>query len=135
MHRGTTKAQPSHDEYNTSSGLVVDCSMKVQSVLGPGLLESTYHCCLAHELRKRGARVQSHLYLPVAYDGIEIDAGYRLDMLVNDLVIVELKAVMQVHPIHEAQVLSYMKLSLRRVGLLINFNVVHLKDGIKRFAL
>jgi GxxExxY protein len=107
----------------------------VHSVFGPGLLESTYNQCLAHELRKRGCDVQCQRVLPIVYDGVEIEAGYRMDMLVNSHVIVELKAVGQLHPIHEAQLLSYMKLSGVKVGLLINFHTLHLKDGIHRFVL
>jgi GxxExxY protein len=107
--------------------------MKVHSALGPGLLESTYEACLAHELRKAGFDVRSQVELPVIYDGIRVDLGYRIDLLVNDAVIVELKCLEKIAPIHEAQILSYLKLSRKRVGLIINFHVRHLKDGIKRF--
>ena len=117
---------------NEVSGAVVDAAMKVHSVLGPGLLESTYEACLAHELRKRGLHVDVQVALPVVYDGIRIDAGYRIDLLIEDMVVVELKSVQEVLPIHEAQLLSYLKLSGRRVGLLINFNVLQLKHGIFR---
>jgi len=89
---------------------------------------------LALELRKRGLGVESQVLLPIVYDGKKVDAGYRLDLLVQDLVIVELKAVEQLMPIHQAQLLAYLKLSGKRVGLLINFNVLHLKDGIKRMV-
>ena len=108
--------------------------MKVHSALGPGLLESAYKACLAHELRKRGLRVVSELALPIVYDGVTIDVGYRIDMLVEDAVVVEAKAVSKAPPIYEAQLLSYLKLSGHRVGLLINFHVLHLKDGIKRLV-
>jgi len=121
-------------QINNCSGIVVDAAMTVHSALGPGLLESAYEACLAYELRKRGLRVLSQVTVPVVYDGVQIDAGYRVDLLVEDAVIVELKAVAKLLPIHEAQVLSYLKLSGHRVGLLINFNVPRLKDGIKRFA-
>jgi GxxExxY protein len=121
-------------EVNDVSGAVVDAAMKVHTVLGPGLLESAYEACLAHELRKRGHTVGIQVLLPVDYDGIHIDAGYRLDLLVDDTVIVELKAVEALAPIHQAQLLTYLKLSGRKVGLLVNFNVPHLKDGIKRMA-
>ena len=114
------------------SGAVVDAAMRVHSALGPGLLESAYAACLTHELKKRGLRVVREVPLPVVYDGIKLEAGYRIDMLVEDAVIVELKAVEALAPIHQAQLLSYLKLSGRRVGLLINFHVLHLKDGIKR---
>jgi GxxExxY protein len=116
------------------SGAVVDAAMRVHSVLGPGLLESAYATCLTHELRQRGLKVSCEVPLPVVYDGIKLDAGYRLDMLVEDAVIVELKAVEALAPIHQAQLLSYLKLSGKHVGLLINFHVVHLKDGIKRMV-
>jgi GxxExxY protein len=118
---------------NDISGAVVDSAMKVHTALGPGLLESAYEACLKHELGKRGFKVLSQVILPVIYDGVEVDAGYRLDLLVEDVVIVEVKAVERLLPIHEAQLLSYLKLSGRKVGLLINFNVEHLKNGIKRF--
>ena len=108
--------------------------MKVHSALGPGLLESAYEACLKHELMKRGLEVKCQVELPVCYDGIELDAGYRIDLLVSDEIIVELKSVDKIAPIHEAQLLSYLKLSNLHVGLLINFNVVHLKDGIKRMV-
>jgi GxxExxY protein len=121
-------------EFNEVSGQVVNAAMKVHSVLGPGLLESAYEACLAHELRTRNLRVQTQIELPVRYEGIVIDAGYRIDMLVADAVLVELKAVERLMPIHEAQLLSYLKLSGRKLGLLINFNVVHLRDGIKRIV-
>ena len=108
--------------------------MAVHSALGPGLLESAYEGCLVYELRKRGRKVQQQLVLPVKYDGVTIDIGYRLDLLVDDSLIMELKAVDAVLPIHEAQLLSYLKLSGMKVGLLINFNVTHLRDGIKRMV-
>lgn len=114
------------------SGVVIDAALRVHTALGPGLLESAYEACLAHELRKRGLKVEVQVALPVVYDGTTVDAGYRLDMLVQDLVIVEVKSVAGVLPIHHAQLLSYLKLSRKRVGLLINFNVVRLKDGISR---
>ncbi len=121
-------------ELKEVSGHVVDAAMKVHTALGPGLLESAYQACLAHELRKRGLHVVTELLLPVHYDGISIEVGYRIDLLVEDVVIVELKVVERLAPIHEAQLLSYLKLSDRRVGLLINFHVRHLRDGIKRMV-
>lgn len=121
-------------EINDISGNIVDAAMKVHSILGPGLLENAYEACLEHELKKRGSRVERQVALPVVYDGVRIDVGYRLDLLVEDAVIVELKAVEKIAPIHEAQLLSYLKLSGKKVGLLINFNVLHLKDGIKRMV-
>jgi GxxExxY protein len=117
---------------NEVSGRVVDAAMKVHTALGPGLLESAYEGCLLHELRKQGLHVANQVGLPVVYDGVQIDVGYRIDLLVEDRVIVELKAVEALAPIHEAQLITYLKLSGQKVGLLINFNVLHLKDGIKR---
>ena len=108
--------------------------MKVHSALGPGLLESTYQACLQHELRKLGIDAESQVPLPVIYEGVKLDIGYRIDLLVEDLVVVELKSMDAIAPIHQVQVLSYLKLSGKSIGLLINFNVVHLKDGIKRFV-
>ncbi|MBN1362397.1 MAG: GxxExxY protein [Sedimentisphaerales bacterium] len=113
---------------------VVDAAMKVHSALGPGLLESAYEACLQHELIQRGFDVKRQLALPVTYDSIQVDAGYRLDLLVADTVIVELKAVSELIALHKAQLLSYLKLSGKKVGLLINFNVVHLREGIKRMV-
>lgn len=121
-------------EINDVSGQIVDAAIKVHSALGPGLLESAYETCLKYELSKRGLQVISQQILPVVYEGIKIDAGYRIDLLVEDAVMVELKAVDKIVSIHEAQLLSYLKLSGKRLGLLINFNVLYLKDGIKRMA-
>ncbi|HEX20284.1 MAG TPA: GxxExxY protein, partial [Acidiferrobacteraceae bacterium] len=100
----------------------------------PGLLESAYEICLKHELIKQKLKVMTQIELPIEYDGINIDVGYRLDMLVEDSVIIELKAVNRLIPIHEAQLLSYLKLSGKKLGLLINFNVPRLKNGIKRLV-
>jgi GxxExxY protein len=111
---------------------ILGCAMKVHSVLGPGLLESAYEVCLAHEISKAGLKVSRQVALPVIYDEIELDAGYRLDLLVNNAVIVELKVVEKLLPIHTAQLLSYLKLSNRKLGYLLNFNVIHMRDGIKR---
>ena len=113
---------------------IISAAMKVHSVLGPGLLENVYETCLIHEMRKKDIEVNNQVVLPVIYDNIEMDLGYRLDLLVQNQVIVELKSVEKLLPIHEAQLLSYLKLSQKKVGLLINFNVVHLKNGIKRFV-
>jgi len=119
-------------EINQISGAIVDASMKVHSALGPGLLEGVYETCLKHELIKRGMRCHSQVPMPVIYDGVEIEMGFRLDLLVQDLVVVELKAIERLLPIHEAQLLTYLKLTKKDVGLLINFNVTHLRNGIKR---
>jgi GxxExxY protein len=120
---------------NEASGQVVDAAMKVHTALGPGLVESAYEGCLLHELRKRGLRAANQVELPVVYDGVQIDVGYRIDLLVENLVIAELKAVEALAPIHEAQLLTYLKLSGKKGGLLINFNVLHSKDSIKRRVL
>ena len=111
---------------------VVDSAMRVHTALGPGLLESVYQKCLAIELRKRGLKVQEEVWLSVVYEGVEIPGGYKIDLLVNDCIVVELKAVDAITDVHKAQMLSYLKLSGHEIGLLINFNVVHLRDGIKR---
>lgn len=109
-------------------------AMHVHSVLGPGLLESAYQACLAHELRKRGFEVATQVGLPVIFDGEKIELGYRMDLVVENVVIVEVKCVDAIHPVHQAQLLSYIRLSGIGVGLLINFYVTHLRDGIKRMV-
>lgn len=119
---------------NETTGQVVNAAMKVHSALGPGLLEGAYLACLAYELRERGLSVVAQVPLPIHYQGVNIELGYRIDLLVEDTVVVELKAVARLLPIHEAQLLSYLKLGRLPVGLLINFHVLHLKDGIKRLA-
>ena len=121
-------------ELNQITGQIVDAAMKVHTKLGPGLLESAYQACLAYELRQRGLRVETEVELPIQYEGIQLDVGYRLDLLVESQVIVELKSVEKVIPLYEAQLLSYLKLSGLKIGLLINFNAVRLKDGITRLA-
>jgi GxxExxY protein len=120
------------DHINQISGAVVDAAICVHKRLGPGLLESSYRLCLVHELTKRGFVVQQELALPIIYDDLKLDSGYRIDLLVADAVVVELKAVDDLLAIHQAQLLSYLKHSGKRVGLLINFNSVLLKDGIRR---
>ena len=114
------------------SGEVVDAAMKVHTVLGPSLLESAYELCLAHELRKRGLDVKTQVIMPVHYGDLSLDAGYRIDLLVESALVVELKAVAKLLPLHEAQLLSYVRLGRYRTGLLINFHVERLKDGIRR---
>jgi GxxExxY protein len=130
----TQRTQRNTVDINKISGMIVDAAMRVHSKLGPGLLESTYEACLAYELRKRGLSVRRQVALPIVYDGIQLDDGYRIDLLVEESVIVDLKAITKVHPVHDAQVLSYLKLSGHKLGLMINFHVLHLKDGIKRFV-
>jgi GxxExxY protein len=114
---------------------VVDAALRVHRALGPGLLESAYEACLVYELLQRGLVVKRQVELPVVYEQVRVDCGFRIDLLVNERVIVELKAVEKLLPLHEAQLLSYLKLSGTRVGLLINFNVRLLREGIRRFAL
>lgn len=114
---------------------IIGAAMEVHRQLGPGLMENVYQICLAHELDLRGVKCQREKPLPIAYKGTQLDCGYRLDFLVEDKVVVELKAVEQLLPIHEAQLLTYLKISGCKVGLLINFNVPLLKRGIKRRVL
>lgn len=128
----TEKSAGSDRGLNAVSGRIVGAALKVHSTLGPGLLESAYEACLAHELRKLGLRVATQVALPVIYDGRRLGVGYRIDMLVEGSVVVELKVIDKLLPIHEAQLLSYLRLSGHRLGLLINFNVLRLKDGIRR---
>lgn len=119
---------------NDVSRQIIDAAMRVHTALGPGLLESAYSACLAYELRRRGLRVETQVSLPVVYESVSIDLGYRVDLLVEGTVVVELKTVNNIKPIHEAQLLSYLRLSDRRLGLLINFHSVRLKDGITRMV-
>ena len=114
---------------------VIGCAIEVHRILGPGLLESAYQRCMLFELRKQGLAVETEVPMPVNYKGEIMDCGYRIDMLVEKSLIVELKAVEALLPIHEAQILSYMKLSGIRIGLLVNFHQSRLVDGLKRFIL
>lgn len=119
---------------NDLTGMVVDCAFAVHSTLGAGLLESLYETCLEHELRKRRLHVRRQVVVPVVYDGLRFEEGFRVDLLVEDAIIVEVKAVERLLPIHDAQLLTYLKLTAKRVGLLINFNVPRIKDGLKRLV-
>ena len=121
-------------QVNDITGAIITAAMKVHSALGPGLLENAYKVCLAHELRTSGLQVRTEVELPVVYNGVRVELGYRLDILVEDLVIVELKCVESFTSLHEAQLLSYLKLSNKSVGLLINFQTAHLKDAIKQLV-
>ncbi len=112
----------------------MDAAYCVHKAIGPGLLESVYEVCLAHELRKRGLHVDTQVQLPVTYDSVRLEAGLRIDILVERQLVLELKSVLQMHPVFEAQLLSYLKLANLRLGLLINFNVRNIGDGIKRLA-
>lgn len=120
-------------QINELTGLIIGAAIEVHRHLGPGLLESSYESCMKFELERQGLRIERQKALPVIYKGIRLDQGYRIDLLVEGLVIVELKVVEALNQVHEAQVLSYLKFSGCRVGLLINFNVKLLKDGIRRF--
>lgn len=120
-------------DINELTGLILNKSYEVHTVLGPGLLESAYEECLCHELIQAGLEVERQKALPIMYKGLKIDAGYRLDIVVNKKVVIELKSVELLHPIHTSQLLTYLKLSNIRYGLLINFNVKSLKEGIKRY--
>ena len=119
---------------NDVTGQIIDAAMRVHSALGPGLLESTYEACLAFELAERGVSLGRQLKLPVLYRGHRIEEGYRIDLLVEDLVIVEVKSCDQLAPIHSAQLLTYLKLADKQLGLLLNFNVQSMKNGVKRIA-
>lgn len=121
-------------DINACTGQIVDAAIKVHTALGPGLLESAYEVCLTHELRLRGLQVLTQHPVSIGYDGVRIDVGYRIDMLVQGMVIIELKAQRQLLPVHDAQLLSYLKLSGHKVGLMINFHEMHLKDGIRRMV-
>jgi len=122
-------------EFDELSKRVIGCALEVHRALGPGLLESTYQQCLAHELSLADIPFQLEADVPVTYKGVRMDCGYRVDLLVGDKLILELKSVNEILGIHEAQLLTYMKLAKVPVGLLINFNVELLRDGIRRFVL
>jgi GxxExxY protein len=121
-------------EPNDFSGDVITAAMRVHTVLGPGMLESAYVTCLALELRQQGLRVATQVQVPIVYGDTRIDVGYRLDMLVEDRLVVELKAVAKLLPVHQAQLLSYLRLGDYRVGLLLNFCVPRMREGIVRIA-
>ena len=120
---------------NQLSNKIIGAAIEVHKALGPGLLESTYEVCLAHELERREHNVLRQIGLPLVYGEVKLDAGYRIDLIVDGTVIVEVKSVEALAPVHEAQVLTYLKLSERRLGYLINFNVALLKQGIRRMIL
>ena len=133
--RGHEGHQPLPQRTEEIARAVVDAAIQVHRTLGPGLLESVYEVCLAHELEQRGRSVVRQAALPVVYKTVRLEAGYRVDLIVDDHVVVEIKAVEALAPVHEAQLLTYLRLSERRLGFLINFNVVLLKQGIKRMIL
>ena len=126
--------QPISAEEERIATLIVDAAFAVHTQFGPGLLEKVYEVCFCHELTKRGLKVERQVPVPIIYDGIAFDEGLRLDLLVEGLVICELKAVDQVNPVWEAQLLSHLRLTKRRLGFVINFNVPMIKNGLKRMA-
>lgn len=121
-------------EFTDGSGRVLQAALKVHSALGPGLLESAYEACLCIELRENGIEVERQVQLPIIYGGQAIEAAYRLDLLVQKHIVVEVKAVASILPIHEAQLITYLRLSGYPVGLLLNFQVARMRDGMKRFV-
>jgi len=121
--------------YEELTRAIRGAAMEVHQAIGPGLLESAYEECLSHELNLRGLRFQRQVPLPVVYKNVKLDCGYRLDIVVEDKVILELKSVEEITPLHKAQLLTYLRLSGKKVGLLINFNVPLIKDGITRMVL
>lgn len=123
----------SHNENSIGTAIVAG-AMMVHSALGPGLLESAYEFCLAHELSKRGLDVRKQVSIPIVYDELTIENGYRIDLLANELVVVELKAIESVTPVHRAQLLSYLRLGGFKLGYRLNFNVAHMRDGIMRLV-
>jgi GxxExxY protein len=122
-------------EINEITQKVIGCAIEVHKHLGPGLLESAYEECLAYELTKEGLGIRRQQATPVIYKDTKLDCGYRIDILVENQVIIELKVVDEIHPVHEAQILTYMKFSNKSLGLLINFNVTLLKNGIRRYKI
>ncbi|MEE0083284.1 MAG: GxxExxY protein [Paludibacteraceae bacterium] len=122
-------------ESNEITGKIINCAIKVHKTLGPGLLESVYEKCLAYELSKRGLKVEVQKEMPIVYEEIVFDKGYRIDLLVEDSVVVEFKSVSEMKPIYSAQTLTYLKLAKLKVALLINFNEILFKNGIKRLVM
>ena len=122
------------DALNQTSSVIIGASIRIHKRFGPGLLESVYRTCLIHELRTVGQRVLSEQNVPIYYNDLRLDGGYRLDLIVNDSVIVEVKAVEKILPVHCAQLLSDLRLTDKRLGLLINFNVSYLRQGLKRIV-
>lgn len=123
---------PEGMELNGISSRILGAAFKVHTEIGPGVLESVYQSCMHHELKKAGLCVEAQVAVPVQYDGLQLESGYRIDLLVEDMVVVELKCVDGLLPIHKAQLLTYLKLANKPLGLLLNFNVVHMREGIKR---
>ncbi len=126
---------PLPDKVEGFAKTVVDAAYKVHKELGPSLLESVYQQCLVYELRKRGLQVSTEVKVPIYYDRIKLDSDLQLDVLVENEIIIELKAVNEFHPVHKAQLMTYLKLTTKRLGFLINFNVPLIKEGIKRIII
>ena len=126
--------KPSRELLNHFSSKTIGAAIKVHTELGPGLLEKTYEACLIHELEKTGLKVESQVAFPIKYGDVDIDIGYRVDLIVQDCILVELKSVEKINVLHRAQLLTYLKLTSLELGLLVNFNVLRLVDGIKRFV-
>lgn len=135
IHHEDTKTRRIGEETEGVATELVDSAFKFHSTLGPGLLESVYEACLAHELHRRGISFERQVAMPVHYEGLNLDAGLRLDLVVAGQIVVECKAVESLLPVHKAQVLTYLKLSGHNLGFLINFNVPTLKEGLKRIVL
>ena len=134
-HQNTKTLKPLSKELERIAEMIVESAYHVHKNLGPGLLESVYEACLAHELTARGLKVQRQVVVPILYDSVRLEEGFRIDLLVENLVIIELKAVDALLPVHKAQVLTYIKLSGLRLGFLINFNVTNIGVGTKRLIL
>ena len=122
-------------KYSELTSKIIGCAIEVHKVLGPGLLESAYEECLSYELQKAGLNIERQKALPVVYKDIKLDCGYRIDILVENAVVLELKSIDAVSPVHEAQILTYLKFSEKEIGLLINFNVTLLKNGLKKYIM
>ena len=135
MHEGREELRAIPPATERIGRAVLDASFRVHTALGPGLLETVYEHCLAEELRGSGLRVEQQAPVPVVYGSVKLEVGYRIDLLVGGLVVVEIKSVEAFAPVHTSQVLTYLRFSARRLGFLINFNTVHLKDGIRRLVL
>lgn len=135
MDRFKSNFKPLTEREEEIGKILVNSAFKVHKALGPGLLEKIHEIALAHELTKAGLQIQRQTYLPIVYDDIEFEEGLRLDLFIEDLVICEIKAVEQVNPVWEAQVLSHLKLTNRRLGYVVNFNVPLIKNGIKRLII
>jgi GxxExxY protein len=123
------------NKYSELTSKIISCAIEVHKALGPGLLESAYEECLAYELQNAGLKVERQKPVPVVYKEVKLDCGYRMDILVEDTVVVELKSADEFHPVHGAQILTHLKFSGKKIGLLINFNVLLLKDGLKRYVM